>query len=207
MLGLDRQRGSRKSSAGGCPRCHPPARGLPPGRALPSAGCRLPLNGRRVCGGWDHRVYCLEMKVHVVSKQCGSEGCPAPAAEDPRVCARVDRLVLLQARPRGAWFLASGPAGSVIGPSGPPPLASHFLCTCCRGAARFSRAALCPQGRALHRIGAAMRPPRLGRPGGKDTWVCQRSGAGETPQAVPGPPEERRTWLSLSWGSSSSGSR
>lgn len=134
MLGLDRQCGSRKSSAGGgCPRCHPPPRGLPPGRALPDAACRLPSNGRHVCGGWGHGVYCLEMKVQVVSKRCGSEGCPGPAAEDPCVCARVDRLVLWQARPQGAWFLSSGP----------PRLASRFLSTCCCGAAH------CPPGCSL----------------------------------------------------------
>lgn len=34
--------------------------------ALPSAGCRLPLNGRRVCGARGHGVYCLEVKVQVV---------------------------------------------------------------------------------------------------------------------------------------------
>ena len=75
VLGLDRKRGSRKNSAGvgGCPRCHPPPCGLPPGRALLNAGCRLPLNGRRVCGGWGDGVYCLEVKIQVVSKQCRAE--------------------------------------------------------------------------------------------------------------------------------------
>lgn len=143
VLGLDRHHGSRKSSAAGRPRCHPPPRGLLPGRVLPSAGCRLPLNGRCVCGGWGHGVYCLEVKVQVVSKQCGSEGCPAPAAEDPRVCALVDSPVLLQARPQGAWFLSSGP----------PPLASRFLSTCCRGAARCLPDCSLPtgQGPAPHR--------------------------------------------------------
>ena len=45
--------GAGRTRQGGRPRCHPPPCGLPPGRALLSASCCLPLNGRRVCGGWE----------------------------------------------------------------------------------------------------------------------------------------------------------
>lgn len=38
-----------------------------------------------------------------------------------------DSPMWLQAQPQGAWFLSLSPAGSALGPSGPPPLAS----TCC----------------------------------------------------------------------------
>lgn len=44
----------------------------------------------------------------------------------------VDSPMWLQAQPQGAWFLSLSPAGSALGPSGPPPLASHLLSTCFR---------------------------------------------------------------------------